>query len=159
MKSESKRWRLWINGKASMPMTAVDVLEQLEAKAVSIHTMTELAGDSRSWQALRVFMQDLNQESHDLTRAQETKPQIQGLTSDIGFSLIQILGGWVFALACLVAFNALSMDISIAAESGREINNLGLMNDRMIKMVAAGFAALIGVMMMLLGGKVPKVAQ
>lgn len=142
-----------------MSMSAAEVLERLESKSVSIDAMAERAGDSRGWQSLRTFIGQLQFDADQDKERPQANEQIPDLTLDIGFSLIQILGGGIFALACLLAFHAAAMDISIPTETGRQINNLGLMNDRVVKMVAAGFSGLIGVMMMLLGGKEAKVAQ
>ena len=60
--------------------------------------------------------------------------------------LLLILGGLAFGLiACL-------MDVTVSSGT-ITVNNLGLLNDRLMYFIASGFAFLSGLLMMLLGGK------
>jgi len=74
---------------------------------------------------------------------QPTEPQ---------FSHVQALGCFLLLAGLGLGLIAVFMDVTVS--TGRmTVNNIGLMNDRLMLLIAAGFAFLSGLMMMLLGGK------
>lgn len=72
-----------------------------------------------------------------------TQPQFTGVQI---LGVLFMLGG--FGLGLIACF----MDVTVSSGS-MTVNNIGLMNDRLMFLIAAGFAFLSGLMMMLLGGK------
>jgi hypothetical protein len=68
------------------------------------------------------------------------------------FSNVQVLG--CFLLLGGLGFGLIAVFMDVTVSTGRmTVNNIGLMNDRLMFFIAAGFAFLSGLLMMLLGGK------
>jgi len=74
---------------------------------------------------------------------QPTEPQ---------FSNVQVLGCFLLLAGLGLGLIAVFMDVTVST-GHMTVNNIGLMNDRLMFLIAAGFAFLSGLMMMLLGGK------
>lgn len=85
---------------------------------------------------------------HPSLRARLSSPPAEGPPKRAGPGMLT-LGFLILILGILGAVYALNMDTSVAADVyGRErINNLGLMNDRLIYLLASGFAAVVGAVM------------
>jgi hypothetical protein len=148
MSAPSNIWRVWLHGKPSCRLTAPEVLEMLSQAKLSEDTLIECQHDARGWTALRDYRESLQP-----APIAQPDPRPPDPVVEVNFSMTQFIGVCLLCLGIIMGLGALTMDITVTASTGREINNIGLMNDRMVFMVAAGFAALIGTVMMMMGAK------
>jgi hypothetical protein len=157
MNESPKQWKLWLHGKATKGMSAQEVEEMFSSGTITEDTLTERLNDQRGWTALRSYRAEIEWEAgktHTLGQPPPTEGPDESVEPPKSRTTATQDGGCILLLlGVILGVSALCMSITVTAESGREVNNLGLMNDRMVSMLAAGFLALIGALMILLGGR------
>lgn len=153
MNTEPKSWRVWIKGKASDVMTAGEVWAMLQEHQINRDTLVQRDGDQRGWTALTDYEEDLRWFA--ASRLQQAKPASGAQrAAEIEADFTIGIGILLLLIAFVLGIFSLSMDITVEVEStGRSVNNIGLMNDRLVRVIVAGFLGLIGVLVLLMRKK------
>lgn len=155
MSTEQKDWKLWLHGKASEAMSAQEVWAMLKTHTITEDTLVECRHDARGWSALSDYKEALRwqADARPAIVPQMPAPELAASSEpapEFDFGVQQVIGCILLIIGLIMGLMALGMDISVTTAKGGSVNNIGLMNDRMVLMMAGGFLALIGTVMLVI---------